>query len=839
MKKEQLHLELEPKNIRLNNDLIGAILWGPPERPTLSIGKADIWDRRYLWDEKKEPELTVAQIVKQAMQAPNVIPCQAQLPFGIYPKKLTSEPEMWPHIRQPADSAVRRVVSNRQLKMLGEFGYYTANYYPFPCPKPGGQVIFILPFMAKKGHLECYFEPVSRKDQWLGIDGSRPVCLSAKAGRKSLFLKIYVHAVQDLIVVEGKAQNIEAGDAAIRVYRHQDTVTPKTKGAYEQLPPPAVFHDGECAGIIQSFSPDLTFPAGFDVVVAGRIVGIKNKIKLHEGKTGLGTPMIAKQEGRVDHGTEKNYFPINNARGAAATFNLAACSGRFLALFTVVTSQDGKPRDEAKRLLSEAAMQDISFLCREHERQFAGYRDKSIAHVKVAKSENSVPRRDNDINTDIRDDAAQNYDVEIRQRWGGIPWKRHNQGYYGDVPICSVGSTKFAFQDRALWHGDFHFDEIRAEELLALGQFDKVERFVELMELILPMAQTNAARVFGCRGAALPVATFPLKSERVTHTNLTWELIVEMTAMNYKVAWLYFRYTWDMDFLKNRAYPLMREGARFYADFLKREKDGLYHIVPCMSIEHWGIWPKLSRNKDSLSALTLIKYLLRACASAACLLGEDSKEARKWKEIAEHLTPYPVYQGYDVALYEGSIFVDVAGAPPLPLYNTPCPLAAVFWGDDISLDGPADLLATALRTYKYLRIWQPHSGYLNRCIRPRLGIYEAGAPIGPENLLLSYMNAIHVFPAVPQDRCIEFENLRAEGAFAVNARMKNGRITDLQIRSLAGNPCRVVNPWEGKPVLVTNLEKRRPVPLKKEGCYITFHTHREACYQLTPSFGRK
>jgi hypothetical protein len=39
-------LGLEPGDLRLCNDDLGIILWGPDSAPTLSVGKSDVWDRR-------------------------------------------------------------------------------------------------------------------------------------------------------------------------------------------------------------------------------------------------------------------------------------------------------------------------------------------------------------------------------------------------------------------------------------------------------------------------------------------------------------------------------------------------------------------------------------------------------------------------------------------------------------------------------------------------------------------------------------------------------------------------------------------------------------------------
>ena len=47
--------------------------------------------------------------------------------------------------------------------------------------------------------------------------------------------------------------------------------------------------------------------------------------------------------------------------------------------------------------------------------------------------------------------------------------------------------------------------------------------------------------------------------------------------------------------------------------------------------------------------------------------------------------------------------------------------------------------------------------------------------------------------------------MRARGAFLVSAKLKKGKVSEVQIVSEKGMPCTVVNPWPGKAVqLVRN-----------------------------------
>ncbi|MFH1570666.1 MAG: hypothetical protein ABIL09_21930, partial [Gemmatimonadota bacterium] len=46
--------------VTLENDVLGARLWGPPTQPTLSLGKSDLWDRRWLGE--RQPPVPLARI---------------------------------------------------------------------------------------------------------------------------------------------------------------------------------------------------------------------------------------------------------------------------------------------------------------------------------------------------------------------------------------------------------------------------------------------------------------------------------------------------------------------------------------------------------------------------------------------------------------------------------------------------------------------------------------------------------------------------------------------------------------------------------------------------------
>jgi len=72
-------------------------------------------------------------------------------------------------------------------------------------------------------------------------------------------------------------------------------------------------------------------------------------------------------------------------------------------------------------------------------------------------------------------------------------------------------------------------------------------------------------------------------------------------------------------------------------------------------------------------------------------------------------------------------------------------------------------------------------------------------------LIQSWGNCIRIFPAVPDEwKELVFNNLRTEGAFLVSASRKEGTTQWVNIKSLAGEPCRIKSSIHGKISIVKN-----------------------------------
>ena len=621
-------------------------------------------------------------------------------------------------------------------------GKQYAVYPQFPAPKPVGQAILLLPGGVEAGWIT---------DVAKGDDGGRILKCHCKQGEIHLIL--YVHKRRNLIVIEGSQKGFDGRELALRLYRHNDApLWRKSEGCdYEAdikagrnvapLPQPKVGADGNVIWLCQDFYADRTFPKGFFISVFGCVQGaepVGTKVNVQE--TGLGTPAEGPYEGYGAGSwfscmaTEWNY--MNALPGSAATMRCKLNQSHFRIFLPVLSTNDGKDLHRAqKALLSE----------------IRGLSPEVLA---------------NDSRNATEAERAGSY--LFRQ----------------DLPLSSVGSSKFCASDTTSWHGDLHFNELGGYACFPLKTPSFLEPYFQMIEANIPAARAFAREAFGCKGAAWGVASFPMLLDRLPQTCLDWDYSMEITGLVMQPFWLSWLYNMDRRFLKERAYPVIREGAIFYADYVTLEKDGRYHLFPCVSSEHVRLQPYLKYNHDSIAAISMVKFILNAAVEAARALKVDESPAKQWTKILERLAPYPTEE-----TPEGPRFVDVADAGLMTEYNIPQPLFPVFFGNDIGLASSQDDIDKARRSLKGIvrNSTGPHWGHVYRA-KTRLGIWYGGG-IGCENLLQSHQGPLFLFPAVPAGYSGEFKDHRARGAFLVSAQMNRGRLDQVNIISQAGGKC--------------------------------------------------
>ena len=754
---------VEASAVNLSTRRLKVGLWGPTQRPTLSLGKTDVWDRRRY----SEPPLTLAEI-KDRMAKGVVMP------------------------------------SNRADH------YRSWAAYDFPCTKPVGQVIVLCPDLegAKQPvavthcddattTLEIVKGNAMARLTYLMMMTRNLIAVDAdfQGLRNALSVRLYRH--RD---INGRDTSIFGALNSVEPRRHQSLPTPSALKGYDYsrdkdpdhgpLDPPTSGCDGKYFWIRQRLPAERTFPQGFEYVMAGIVVGSAADIETVEGQRGLGTPpdLNLKQKELVAgrkpmwHAMP-NYEPIRRATGAAATATLPRKENHHFTFLvaTVTSAESTNPLEEAKRRLAKAEAEGFAALRAENAAWYRALyerREKGRifrGNAEFAKSQ--VP------------DAFHSWTLAHHDACDPDPTR-----YEAAV------SYNYLEQDWDPFHGLPCYNELFFTSEHVRNRSDRLSYYYKLVNFWLPACMKNAREVFGLPGAALLHGYLPpIIPGEYAHCSATWEFCMEIPAQVIKCLWDCFDYGGDERFLADVVYPGLRETAIFYSHYVTPADDGAYHVIPTVSAEHWGWTPKFERNRDSTSALCMFKWLLERAATASDILGCDADLRARWRETAARLAPCPTYE-----TPEGLVFTDVAGVDPIGVeYNWfggayPCELA-----DEINLDSSPDQRKMMLRTARLVKGWNVKN------IAPLLAA-EKG--IKPEQLINSRSGRIHLFPAIPEGATVAFRDMQARGGFEVSAECVEGGITYVAIRARRNGTCRLMNPWPGSRVKVIEQATGQEIP---------------------------
>jgi hypothetical protein len=319
---------------------------------------------------------------------------------------------------------------------------------------------------------------------------------------------------------------------------------------------------------------------------------------------------------------------------------------------------------------------------------------------------------------------------------------------------------------------------------------------------------------------------------------------------------------------------------------VKKDQDGRYHLYGTNAHEDfWGV-------KDGIMDLAAIRGTVPLAIRAAEILETHAELRAQWKELLDHLAPYPMGSDPESkALKDGVLADDVWAAGHLGDVNDghrnseDVWLNPVFPFEDWTLGTRSatvdkivqealDLaprhasvlngdrgLNTAIRTpIAAVRAGRGHelpailASYYAGFTPPPLpnGMSPFEAPTDPsiehlglistalqEGLLQSVSarpgepEIISVFPAWPKIWEASFR-LLARGGFLVTAAIRNGEVAFVEIQSRLGETCRLHNPW-GKPCLVTEIGG----PTQNlDGDLLRFDTAQGKRYRVGPQGGQ-
>ena len=156
----------------------------------------------------------------------------------------------------------------------------------------------------------------------------------------------------------------------------------------------------------------------------------------------------------------------------------------------------------------------------------------------------------------------------------------------------------------------------------------------------------NAKNLFGCRGILLPLFMDNSngKKENIQPHVLYW---TGSSAWISAIYYDYYLYTGDEKFLRERAYPFMKEASLFYEDFMVYDQNGKLKSYPSNSPENQpdGDFEGAKEISVSINAtmdFALLKELLTNLVSASEKLGIDEKERGEWMKMLSAIPSYEI-----------------------------------------------------------------------------------------------------------------------------------------------------------------------------------------------------
>lgn len=279
--------------------------------------------------------------------------------------------------------------------------------------------------------------------------------------------------------------------------------------------------------------------------------------------------------------------------------------------------------------------------------------------------------------------------------------------------------------------------------------------------------------------------------------------------------WDHYDFNQDADYLKTSAYPIMKEAALFWMDYLAEDEAGYLVSLPSYSPEHGGI------SKGASMDHQIAWDLLNNCVKAAKVLGIDDSFTSRAKTVRDQILPPQI--GSWGQLQEWAEDMD----DPESKHRHISHLFALHPGNQISTVLTPELAEAARVTLNargdsgtgWSRAWKMNfwarlndgnraylmlknllkpvysskvematSGgtYPNLlCAHPpfQLDGNMGGASGMVEMLLQSQSGVLELLPALPDNwQEGEISGLKARGGFEVDIRWKDGRVQHAQIK---------------------------------------------------------
>lgn len=388
------------------------------------------------------------------------------------------------------------------------------------------------------------------------------------------------------------------------------------------------------------------------------------------------------------------------------------------------------------------------------------------------------------------------------------------------------------------WKGDFHHDlntQLSYWPAYAGNYMELEEGFINWLWKYRPAFKKYTQDYFGVNGLNVPGVT-TLDGEPMGGW-IQYSFGQTVSAWLSHHFYLHWCFTKDHEFLKDRAYPWLKEVSEFL-DEVSVVENGKRKLKISSSPEIFNNSRKAWFAETTNFDLALIRWNFEKAAELAREL-ELFDEAKKWEQILSEWPELAIDPetglkfSPDIPYAESHRhFSHLIGFHPLGLIdyskgendknsidNTLKNLAlqgSDYWtGYSFSWQGNlyarafnGEKAAEALRIFSecfclknsfHVNGDQCKAGHSKFTYRPfTLEGNFAFASAIQEMLIQSHTGVVKLFPAIPADwKELSFEQLRTYGAFLVSAQRTNGKVNKVEILSEKGGILKLENPFAG------------------------------------------
>ncbi|MCD4725089.1 MAG: glycoside hydrolase family 95 protein [Bacteroidales bacterium] len=208
---------------------------------------------------------------------------------------------------------------------------------------------------------------------------------------------------------------------------------------------------------------------------------------------------------------------------------------------------------------------------------------------------------------------------------------------------------------KAPWNSDYHTNinlQMNYWHAEICNLPEMLDPLVNIVDKWRDPGRVTASEMYGCDGWCMHHAT-DIFGKTVPNADMRWGMSPLSGVWMTFPLWRHYEFTMDENYLKEKAYPVMKEAMDFVSDFLI-EKDNYLVTNPTMSPENAYVldgkdYPCQLTYASTIDNQTLMAHI-NHCIQASEILGVDEDLREEWIDILLKIPPVRI--GADSTIME-------------------------------------------------------------------------------------------------------------------------------------------------------------------------------------------